>query len=569
MYNRSIKRILDIVLAVLGLVLTSWAFLLIAAAIEIDDPGRVFFTQKRVGRGKKYFKLYKFRSMKADAPHDVPTHLLTDTRGITRVGRFLRRTSLDELPQLVNILKGDMSFIGPRPALWNQDDLVAERDKYGANDVRPGLSGLAQISGRDELEIPEKARLDGEYVKNMSFALDCRCFFGSFISAIRGEGIVEGNAAEEGGRKSTRVVILCSHTPSLIWFRADMIKAFIARGCEVVACGNEPEEKWRERFAELGAQYRRIFVKRNGANPFADVKTYRSVKRTLHELKPDKLFTFQAKTVIYGGLAARRLKIKEVYPLIAGAGSIFMRKDLKTRCIRALMKAEYRAALRGSRAVFFQNGSDVELFRSGGMISGLNVVMLHGSGVNTKRFTVTPLPDGASFLCTARLIRDKGVMEYLEASKLILERIPGARCMLVGPFDTNPSALKPGDIEPYIKAGVEYFGFKEDVRPYLAQCSVFVLPSYREGTPKTVLEAMACGRAVITTDAPGCRETVKDGVNGLLVPVKDVKALAEAMERLAADPAAAAEMGAKGRILAEEIFDVDKVNDIICGAMGI
>lgn len=184
---------IDVVLSVLGIVLGSWVFLLIAIAIAADDPGRVFFSQKRVGRNKELFMLYKFRSMKMSTPHDVPTHMLSDPEQyITRVGRFLRRTSLDELPQLFNILKGDMSFIGPRPALWNQDDLVAERDKYGANDIRPGLSGWAQIHGRDELEIPEKARLDGEYVKRQSFLFDCRCFFGTFASAAKGDGVVEG-----------------------------------------------------------------------------------------------------------------------------------------------------------------------------------------------------------------------------------------------------------------------------------------------------------------------------------------------------------------------------------------
>ena len=188
---------MDLALSLLALILGGWVFILIAAAIEIDDPGTVFFAQKRVGKNKKLFKLYKFRSMRMDTPHDVPTHMLKDPeRFITRVGRFLRKTSLDELPQLFNILKGDMSFIGPRPALWNQDDLVAERDRYGANDIRPGLSGWAQIRGRDELEIPDKAKLDGEYVERMGFAFDCRCFFGTFLSVLKSDGVVEGGTGE-------------------------------------------------------------------------------------------------------------------------------------------------------------------------------------------------------------------------------------------------------------------------------------------------------------------------------------------------------------------------------------
>lgn len=197
MYRKIIKPILDITLSLLSLILFSWLFLIIIIAIEIDDPGPVFFTQKRVGIHKKYFKLYKFRSMKMSTPHDTPTHLLENPdQYITKVGRVLRKLSLDETPQLINILKQDMSIIGPRPALWNQYDLIEERDKYGANDIKPGLSGWAQINGRDELEIADKARLDGEYVKRMSFLFDCRCFFGTAVSALRHDGVVEGGTGE-------------------------------------------------------------------------------------------------------------------------------------------------------------------------------------------------------------------------------------------------------------------------------------------------------------------------------------------------------------------------------------
>ena len=197
MYRKIFKPLLDVTLSLIGLILFSWLFLIIIIAIEIDDPGPVFFTQKRVGIHKKYFKLYKFRSMKMSTPHDVPTHLLENPdQYITKVGRVLRKFSLDETPQLINILKQDMSIIGPRPALWNQEDLLAERDKYGANDVKPGLSGWAQICGRDELEIADKARLDGEYVQRMSFCFDCRCFFSTAITALRGDGVVEGGTGE-------------------------------------------------------------------------------------------------------------------------------------------------------------------------------------------------------------------------------------------------------------------------------------------------------------------------------------------------------------------------------------
>ena len=383
----------------------------------------------------------------------------------------------------------------------------------------------------------------------------------------RGSGeLPRGGARAENGR---RIVILCSHTPSLFWFRMDMMRTFIEKGWQVTACGNEAESEWKPSFEEQGIAYRQIYVNRNSTNPLDDIRTYRSIKRILAELKPDKIFTFQAKTVIYGGLAARRLKAGEVYPLIAGIGSVFLDKSLRIRIALAVMKRSYTAALKKSRLVFFQNRNDVELFKKLGIIKDQEVVYLHGSGVNTERFAVLPMPERFGFLCTARIIRDKGVMEYLEASRIIKEKRPEVRCMLVGPFDTNPSAVKPAELEPYISAGVEYFGYQEDVRPYLEQCSVFVLPSYREGTPKAVLEAMSCGRAVITTDVPGCRETVTDGVNGRLIPAKDVEELVKCMESFIADPAMAARMGAEGRRLAEEVFDVRSVDRVICEAMGI
>lgn len=190
---RYIKRGIDILLSGLAVIILSPALLVLCAAIKIDSRGPILFKQKRIGIHKTYFWIYKFRTMRTDTPKDMPTHLLTNPEQyITKVGKFLRKTSLDELPQIFNILKGDMSIVGPRPALWNQDDLIAERDKYGANDVMPGLTGWAQINGRDELEIPVKAAFDGEYVKKFGFAMDVRCFFGTFLSVLRGDGVVEG-----------------------------------------------------------------------------------------------------------------------------------------------------------------------------------------------------------------------------------------------------------------------------------------------------------------------------------------------------------------------------------------
>ncbi|MBQ8627777.1 MAG: sugar transferase [Agathobacter sp.] len=197
MYKKYLKRLIDFILALGGLIVLSPIFLILCIWIKLDSKGPILFKQKRIGIHKTYFNILKFRTMYIDTPKDMPTHLLADPEQyITKAGKFLRKTSLDELPQIINILKGEMAVIGPRPALWNQDDLVAERDKYGANDVKPGLTGWAQINGRDELEIDVKAKLDGEYVEKMSFAFDVKCFFGTISSVLKSDGVVEGGTGE-------------------------------------------------------------------------------------------------------------------------------------------------------------------------------------------------------------------------------------------------------------------------------------------------------------------------------------------------------------------------------------
>lgn len=197
MYRNCIKRCIDFLMSLVGLIILSPVFLILCIWIKLDSKGPILFKQKRIGKNKTYFHILKFRTMSIDTPGDMPTHMLSNPdQYITKAGKFLRKTSLDELPQIINILKGEMAVIGPRPALWNQDDLIAERDKYKANDVKPGLTGWAQINGRDELEIDVKAKLDGDYVKNMSFLFDMKCFFGTITSVLKHDGVVEGGTGE-------------------------------------------------------------------------------------------------------------------------------------------------------------------------------------------------------------------------------------------------------------------------------------------------------------------------------------------------------------------------------------
>lgn len=205
MYQKMLKRVIDILLSLIGLIVLSPLLLLIISAIKLNSKGPVLFKQRRVGKDKVLFKIYKFRTMKIETPNDAPTHLLKNPDFfITKVGKFLRKTSLDELPQLINILKGEMSIIGPRPALWNQYDLVNERDKYHANDIYPGLTGWAQINGRDELPIRKKAALDGEYMENISFLFDVKCFIGTIFSVVKNDGVVEGGTGSMKNREAMR-----------------------------------------------------------------------------------------------------------------------------------------------------------------------------------------------------------------------------------------------------------------------------------------------------------------------------------------------------------------------------
>jgi glycosyltransferase involved in cell wall biosynthesis len=367
-----------------------------------------------------------------------------------------------------------------------------------------------------------------------------------------------------------KIAVLSSHTSSLFWFRMDMMKEFIKKGHTVIALGSEPEEEWGKKFQEYNIDYRQLYVERNGINPLKDLKTLRSLYTFMKKEKPDKVFAYQAKTVVYGSLAAKLNGVADVYPLIAGLGSIFRGEGFKNKIVKAIMKIEYWAACKCSKKVFFQNLDDQNEFIQNGLVNKNKTVIINGSGVDLDKFKPSRLPEEASFLYIGRLIRDKGIMEYLKACKEVKEKHPHVRCLLVGPYDSNPSALKPEELAPYIKSGViEYFGEQNDVRPFISQCSTYVLPSYHEGTPKTVLEAMAMGRPIITSDAPGCRETVIEGLNGYLVKVKDIKGLANKMEYLITNPEICRNMGQASEKIAREKYDVKIVNQSIIQTMGL
>lgn len=367
-----------------------------------------------------------------------------------------------------------------------------------------------------------------------------------------------------------KIAVLSSHTTSLFWFRMDMMEEFVRQGHMVIALGSDTEVDWKKKFENYNIDYRQLNVKRNGMNFMEDLKTLRSLYIFMNKEKPDKVFVYQAKTVIYGSIAAKLNGISEVYALIAGLGSIFRGKGFKNKILKTMMKVEYWIACKFSKKVFFQNNDDKNEFVLKGLVKENKTFIINGSGVNLEKFKPTPLPKEPTFLFIGRLIKDKGIIEYLEACKKVKTKYPKVSCLLVGPFDSNPSALKPNELQPYIENEIiRYYGEQIDVRPFISQCTTYLLPSYYEGTPKTVLEAMAMGRSIITSDAPGCRETVIDGLNGYLVNVKDIKGLTSKMEYLISNQELCKRMGEESKKIAYEKYDVKIINRFIMMEMGL
>lgn len=368
-----------------------------------------------------------------------------------------------------------------------------------------------------------------------------------------------------------KIVIISHYSPSLINFRGDLIRAMVELGHKVTCLG--PEAGFKQPLQELGADYRQIPLHRTGLNPLKDIKTLFSLRKVLKEIKPDIVFSYTVKPIVYGSIAAHMAGVRRMYALISGLGYVFIGQTFKQRLLTQIVAFLYRRGLKYNQVVFFQNPDDLHLFVSKGIVpKTAKPVLVNGSGVNIEKFAFAPPKlSPVTFLLIARLIKDKGILEYIEAARLLKQKYPDARFQLLGPLDINPAAITQEQLKRWTKEGIiEYLGKTNDVRPYIADASVFVLPSfYREGTPRSVLEAMSMGRPIITTDAPGCRETVIDGKNGFLVPVKDINALKSAMEKFIQEPGLISQMGKQSRIIAEEKYDVRKVNRAILQEMGL
>jgi glycosyltransferase involved in cell wall biosynthesis len=370
-----------------------------------------------------------------------------------------------------------------------------------------------------------------------------------------------------------KIIVLGSYAPSLINFRGRLIEEMVQAGHSVVACAPGSDPDTQAALAARGARYLSVPIERTGLNPLRDAWSIARLTRVLRKVRPDLLFSYTHKPVIYGSIAARLAGVPQVFAMITGLGYAFAGGRQLRRCmVREVMTLLYRASLRSATGIFFQNRDDLADFQRLAIVSGRHkLIRVNGSGVDVDHFRYAPPAiEPPVFLLIARLLRCKGIVEYVEAARRLRARFPEARFRLLGPTDSNPDGIAARDLERWQGEGlIEYLGAAADVRPHLRASTVYVLPAYREGVPRTVLEAMATGRAIVTTDAPGCRETVIGGANGFLVPVGDVPALADAMERFIRRPELALEMGAKSRALAEEIYDVRSVNAVMLDAMGL
>ena len=379
-----------------------------------------------------------------------------------------------------------------------------------------------------------------------------------------------------------KILIIGGNAYSLVHFRGDMIKSMVEEGHEVFAMAPETDleggaaavmtRSISTQLSSLGVPFIPIPLNRTGINPLRDLYTIYYFIKKMKELKPDVVLSYTMKPVIYGSIAAKLAGVENVFSMITGLGYVFIGETLRQRLLSKIVISLYKIALKINNKIYFMNPDDLVLFKKLNILSDIQkTVLINGSGVNIDRYAyVKPKTDKIVFLIIARLLWDKGIGEFVSAARLLKKKYPDVSWRIVGPFDNNPSSIKRTDIQKWQDEGlIDYLGPTEDVRPYIAECSVYVLPSYREGTPRSVLEAMSMGRPIITTDAPGCRETVVDGVNGFLVPVRDSEKLAKTMEKFIHNIGLIKELGAKSREIAEQRYDVNKVNRSILDTMGL
>jgi glycosyltransferase involved in cell wall biosynthesis len=354
-----------------------------------------------------------------------------------------------------------------------------------------------------------------------------------------------------------RVVLLGAESKSLVNFRGDLIKELVLNGYDVTACAPHIDDETLASLEALGARGLSVPLARTGMNPMRDLTNLYPLARVLKTLRPDAIIAYTAKAVIYGALTSRVVDVKRICVLVTGLGYAFTGgPGLKRQIAKLAATNLYRIALSVSNCVVFQNPDDQADFIARGILKpNARTGIVNGSGVDLNHFALRPLPRTPRFLMISRLLGDKGVREYAAAAIAIRAACPNFSCSLVGGFDNSPDAIHPDELARWQAQGLNYEGHLSDVRPAIERAAIVVLPSYREGAPRAVLEAMAMGRAIVTTDVPGCRQAVDHGVNGLLVPARDIDSLRKAMMTLADDPGLVRRMGAESRLRAEKLYE--------------
>lgn len=550
-----LQRVISLAGAMSGLIILSPFFLLLCVWILIDSGWPIFFKQKRVGRSEKdgtyrYFSIYKFRTMYTNTPKDMPTHMLQNPEVcITKAGKFLRKTSLDELPQLLNVIKGDMNLTGPKPALYNQEDLLAERDKYGVNFIRPGITGLAQIMGRDELLIEVKAKYDAVYTQKIGPRIDLFCLFRTIGAVLKSEGVVEGGTGAMSQKK--KILIVTNHSYMLYQFRRELIKKLMEKNEVVIST---PFVGHEEDFTAMGCRCIETKLDRRGINPATDLGLLRFYAKLIKEEKPDKVITYSIKPNIYAGLVCVKKKVP-YYANVQGLGTAFQKKGLAE-----FVTFLYKIAFRKAQIVFFENQENANEFLKRNIIPEKKIAVLNGAGVNLEYYSYQPYREEETFhfLYLGRIMKEKGIDELFSAMKKLHEEY-GKQVVLdvVGFFEDEYKKI----IEDLEDKGVVVFhGFQQEPRPYYEGAHCVVLPSYHEGMSNVLLEASAVGRPVITSDIPGCKEAVEDGKTGYLCEAKNTNKLYEKMKEIVDKNVQEREqMGKNARKRMEELFDKSEI----------
>ncbi len=364
-----------------------------------------------------------------------------------------------------------------------------------------------------------------------------------------------------------KLLVISPKNRTVYNFRGELISSIVSFGHDVTVTG--PDRTDEEKIKSLGAKFIDIPLDKDSINPLKDIKYANSLKKLIKDTKPDIVFCYTVKPIIYGTYAAKKCGVKKIVPMLTGVGYVFNSPSMKAKLLRGLVSFLYKKSFKNIEKIIFQNPDDMSLFEQMGLVKHENAVLVNGSGVNMEKFCKKPVPDKIVFFMLARLMVSKGVMEYLQACEIVKKKFPEVEFWLLGDEGkTDTVSLK--KISPYIENGtIKHFHECEDVVPYYHGCSVFVLPSYGEGTPRCVLEAMSCGRAIITTDAPGCRETVIDGVNGFFVPVKDAQAIADKMIKFIKEPHLIEQMGNASYEYCKEKFEVEKVNQTMLNILGL